>query len=84
MLIFRSRMSSSVDKRSSLVYEEPIQDLTNIESLDLFDPLYLEDVEIQNEENLSLTIHRLQLVFFNTRFLWMCLSCFHKVILELS
>ena len=51
-------MSSSVDKRSSLVYEEPIQDLTNIESLDLFDPLYLEDVEIQNEENLSLTIHR--------------------------
>ena len=58
MLIFRSRMSSSVDKRSSLVYEEPIQDLTNIESLDLFDPLYLEDVEIQNEENLSLTIHR--------------------------
>ena len=58
MLIFRSRMSSSVDKRSSLVYEEPIQDLTNIESLDLFDPLYLEDVEIQNEDNLSLTIHR--------------------------
>ena len=58
MLIFRCRMSSSVDKRSSLVYEEPIQDLTNIESLDLFDPLYLEDVEIQNEENLSLTIHR--------------------------
>ena len=35
-----------------------MQDLSNIDSLDLFDPLYLEEVEIENEDNLSLTIHR--------------------------
>ena len=64
---FRSRIySSTLDKRLSTVYEpeQPIQDLTNIDSLDLFDPLYFDDVEIQNEDNLSLTIHRLALIVY--------------------
>merc|ERR1711971_118496 len=30
---------------------------TDIETAELFDPEYLEDIEIENEENLSLTIH---------------------------
>ena len=38
-------------------YYEPIP-ISNLDSLDIFDPIYLEDIEIQNEDNLSLTIHR--------------------------
>jgi len=34
-----------------------IPEFSNIESAELFDPEYLEDIEIENEENLSLTIH---------------------------
>ena len=39
-------------------FYETIPDISNLDSLDIFDPIYLEDIEIQNEENLSLTIHR--------------------------
>ena len=38
-------------------YYEPIP-ISNLDSLDIFDPMYLEDIEIQNEDNLSLTVHR--------------------------
>jgi len=34
-----------------------IPELPDIESAELFDPVYLEDIEIENEDNLSLTIH---------------------------
>lgn len=34
-----------------------IPEFSDIESAELFDPEYLEDIEIENEENLSLTIH---------------------------
>eukprot|EP00088_Acartia_fossae_P015270 TRINITY_DN1833_c0_g1_i2.p1 TRINITY_DN1833_c0_g1~~TRINITY_DN1833_c0_g1_i2.p1 ORF type:complete len:457 (+),score=105.60 TRINITY_DN1833_c0_g1_i2:30-1373(+) len=48
---------SALEKRCT-DYEDTIQNLSNIETLDLFDPLYnLDDIEIQNEDNLSLTIH---------------------------
>jgi len=38
-------------------YYETIPDISNLDALDLFDPMYVEDVEIENEDNLSLTIH---------------------------
>lgn len=34
-----------------------IPEFSDLESAELFDPEYLEDIEIENEENLSLTIH---------------------------
>ena len=42
--------------RSSQPYFKDIPDLPDIQSTELFDPEYLEDVEIEEEENLSLTI----------------------------
>ena len=42
--------------RSSQPYFKDIPALPDIQSTELFDPEYLEDVEIENEENLSLTI----------------------------
>ena len=41
---------------SSQPYFKDIPDLPDIQSTELFDPEYLEDVEIEEEENLSLTI----------------------------
>ena len=50
-------------------YYETIPDISNLDALDLFDPMYVEDVEIENEDNLSLTIHRwviIKLSFFSS------------------
>ena len=44
--------------RSSQPYFKDIPALPDIQSTELFDPEYLEDVEIEEEENLSLTITR--------------------------
>ena len=39
-------------------YLQPFTEVpANLETVELFDPDYLEDIEIENEENLSLTIH---------------------------
>ena len=58
----KSKANSPIGKKSVSKpmpdYYEPIPDISNLDSLELFDPVYLEDIEIQNEENLSLTIHR--------------------------
>ena len=59
----RQKTSSSPLSRKSVGrtvpdYYETLPDISNLDSIDLFDPMYLEDIEIQNEENLSLTIHR--------------------------
>ena len=58
----RSKIVSPISRKTAgkgvSSYYETIPDISNLDSLDLFDPMYLEDIEIQNEENLSLTIHR--------------------------
>ena len=55
VLIGENVITEAVRPISSFYKDLP--DLPDIESTELFDPVYLEDIEIENEENLSLTIH---------------------------